>query len=481
MRPSATDDSLGKAGPTEVVADAPGGNEGNKERWPPARPFSQASAASFRVPGGGGAAGEAVRPGLRRAYLTLAPEARTESYLEVMDEVLVSAPALSRLTRSARLAVARKAHVVEFPPGAALCTRGAPQECILVVMSGEVEVVEGRGNDLPAASSLLAAVTSPPARPPINPNRPPSPPASSRDSSPRGASRGRAGGREEQPTSPTTQSPASPSRRHPHPHHHHPHAGLRISPDPLLCLGAGGLGGTSPPVSPSPSPSPTSQLPLPLPHPQGGALPLQLERRHVPHPAILQHLQHQHTSQHHHHLHQASLGGHSGRYQQQLSRGGTPASPTPPLRQPHTHTQQRGRCRRVGHLRGQQEHQSAPRLLCCCCRCQQPLPPPPPAPHPLPSGHLVGAARRARRHPRGGQHRGVGGWRWEPQPAARLQAGRCQHEQQPQRGQLGQWRRRRRRAQHQPRAPAPPPGHIPASPPALPPAAAVLPGRGGRG
>ncbi|KXZ44827.1 hypothetical protein GPECTOR_61g780 [Gonium pectorale] len=91
------------------------------------------------------------RNAARRSYLSLAPEARTESYLEVIDEVLVLCPALGRLTRNARLGVARRAHVVEFQPGDALCSRGDTQDCLLVIMSGEVEVTEGRADTLKAA------------------------------------------------------------------------------------------------------------------------------------------------------------------------------------------------------------------------------------------------------------------------------------------------------------------------------------------
>ncbi|GIL67060.1 hypothetical protein Vafri_20493, partial [Volvox africanus] len=112
-------------------------DNGNKDRWAQAL-VNKMTAVTTAFRGAGD-----QRHAARRTYLQMAPDARTESYLEVIDEVLYQSAALNRLTRNARMAVARRAHVVEFLPGEALCVRGSPQDALLVVMSGEVEVVDG--------------------------------------------------------------------------------------------------------------------------------------------------------------------------------------------------------------------------------------------------------------------------------------------------------------------------------------------------
>ncbi|GIM15750.1 hypothetical protein Vretimale_18470 [Volvox reticuliferus] len=117
----------------------------NKDRWAQAL-VNKMTAVTTAFRGAGD-----QRHAARRTYLQMAPDARTESYLEsppprllqVIDEVLYQSTALNRLTRNARMAVARRAHVVEFLPGETLCVRGSPQDALLVVMSGEVEVVDG--------------------------------------------------------------------------------------------------------------------------------------------------------------------------------------------------------------------------------------------------------------------------------------------------------------------------------------------------
>ncbi|KAG2447688.1 hypothetical protein HYH02_007148 [Chlamydomonas schloesseri] len=89
------------------------------------------------------------RHAARKSYLAMAPESRSESALEVIDEVLVQSVALGRLTRNARLAAAKRAHVTEFQPGEELCSMGEVQDCVLVVMSGSVEVTEGVHSNRP--------------------------------------------------------------------------------------------------------------------------------------------------------------------------------------------------------------------------------------------------------------------------------------------------------------------------------------------
>lgn len=95
-------------------------------------------------------------------------------WLQVIDEVLVQSVALGRLTRNARLSAAKRAHVTvsncgsawrlavmlslqsqtttppqEFLPGEELCSMGEVQDCLLVVMSGEVEVTQGAHSNRP--------------------------------------------------------------------------------------------------------------------------------------------------------------------------------------------------------------------------------------------------------------------------------------------------------------------------------------------
>eukprot|EP00198_Chlamydomonas_reinhardtii_P006080 XP_001695416.1 predicted protein [Chlamydomonas reinhardtii] len=130
----------------EDVADTDntGASDKNRARWNRAlnKNFTLKATAAFM-----GAADQ--RHAARKGYLAMAPESRSESALEVIDEVLVQSVALGRLTRNARLSAAKRAHVTEFLPGEELCSMGEVQDCLLVVMSGEVEVTQGAHSNRP--------------------------------------------------------------------------------------------------------------------------------------------------------------------------------------------------------------------------------------------------------------------------------------------------------------------------------------------
>ncbi|KAG2430275.1 hypothetical protein HXX76_010370 [Chlamydomonas incerta] len=127
-----------------VENEATGPSDKNRARWNRAlhKNVTLKATAAFM-----GAADQ--RHAARKSYLAMTPESRSESALEVIDEVLVQSVALGRLTRNARLAAAKRAHVTEFLPGEELCSLGEVQDCLLVVMSGEVEVTQGAHSNRP--------------------------------------------------------------------------------------------------------------------------------------------------------------------------------------------------------------------------------------------------------------------------------------------------------------------------------------------
>lgn len=61
--------------------------------------------------------------------------------LDLIDEILVTAQALWRLSRNARLALARVAELAEFAPGQNITTLGDRCDCVYVILSGQVKML----------------------------------------------------------------------------------------------------------------------------------------------------------------------------------------------------------------------------------------------------------------------------------------------------------------------------------------------------